>query len=359
MNSKAALDFGFLREDAFIHRLYLEQRRTERSRRPFILLLLESILLKTNLKEEVCGRILKILAKSIRETDVRGWYESRAAIGVIFTEIGSIDGRSAGDALVGKIRGLLQTELSALEVGQIRLSFYVFPEDWDKERDSSTLYPESTRKRWSARIMKRFIDVCGSLTALALSSPLLLVIAAMVKLTSKGPVFFRQERVGRHGRRFTFLKFRSMYINSDQNLHREYVKTLIAGAVTPQGDSGETKVFKLTNDPRVTNLGRFLRKTSLDEVPQFWNVLLGEMSLVGPRPPIPYEVESYDIWHRRRLLGVKPGITGLWQVNGRSRTTFDEMVRLDLQYAKSWSLWMDLKILFQTARAVAAGDGAY
>ncbi len=122
---------------------------------------------------------------------------------------------------------------------------------------------------------------------------------------------------------------------------------------------GHRKFYKLTNDPRITRIGGFLRKTSFDEIPQFLNVLRGEMSLVGPRPPIPYEVESYDIWHRRRLLGVKPGITGLWQVAGRSRTTFDEMVRLDLQYAKSWSFWLDLKILLQTPRAVVAGDGAY
>jgi lipopolysaccharide/colanic/teichoic acid biosynthesis glycosyltransferase len=117
-------------------------------------------------------------------------------------------------------------------------------------------------------------------------------------------------------------------------------------------------VYKLTADPRITPIGRFLRKTSLDELPQFFNVLKGEMSLVGPRPPVSYEFESYGLWHRQRLSSVKPGITGLWQVDGRSRVTFDEMVRLDIRYARSWSLWLDLKILVQTPRAVVSGIGA-
>ena len=118
-------------------------------------------------------------------------------------------------------------------------------------------------------------------------------------------------------------------------------------------------VYKLTNDPRVTRVGRFLRRTSLDELPQFINVLKGEMSLVGPRPPIPYEVDAYQTWHRGRILEAKPGITGLWQVNGRSRLAFDDMVRLDLRYARSWCLWLDIKILLQTPKAVVLGEGAY
>ena len=126
-----------------------------------------------------------------------------------------------------------------------------------------------------------------------------------------------------------------------------------------QAEGSKAAVYKLTNDPRVTPLGRFLRKTSLDELPQLFNVLLGNMSLVGPRPPLPYEYDRYDVWHRRRVFEVKPGITGLWQVTGRSRTTFDEMVRLDLNYAKAWSVWLDLKILSRTPMAVVSGDGAY
>jgi lipopolysaccharide/colanic/teichoic acid biosynthesis glycosyltransferase len=143
-------------------------------------------------------------------------------------------------------------------------------------------------------------------------------------------------------------------------MHHEYVRRLIVGG-TAKAEAGEAKpvVYKIANDPRVTPVGRFLRKTSLDEFPQFWNVLWGEMSLVGPRPPLHYEFEMYDLWHRRRVFEVKPGVTGLWQVCGRSRTCFDDMVRLDLRYSRSWSLWLDLKILMATPRAVLTGDGAY
>jgi lipopolysaccharide/colanic/teichoic acid biosynthesis glycosyltransferase len=151
-----------------------------------------------------------------------------------------------------------------------------------------------------------------------------------------------------------------MYVNNDASAHKAFVRQLIAGqpAGNPSNGNG-TAVYKLTKDPRITRVGAFLRKTSLDELPQFWNVLRGDMSLVGPRPAIAYEVEAYDIWHRRRVLEAKPGITGLWQVNGRSRIKFDDMVRLDLRYAKTWSPWMDLKILLRTPVAVVFGDGAY
>jgi lipopolysaccharide/colanic/teichoic acid biosynthesis glycosyltransferase len=358
----AILDSRFLTEEVFVARLHLEQRRTERSRRPFVFLLLESAsLLRVDQKHGVCDRIAEVLSTSIRETDVRGWYKSGYAIGVIFTEIGAADGRITGKALIAKIGGLLASKLTADQIGQIDLSYYLFPEDWDKETGSAraVLYPDTPRSVRSSQLAKRCLDIAGSLTGLVLASPLLLVIAAAIRLTSKGPIFFRQERVGQYGRKFTFLKFRSMRVNNDHAIHREFVKSLIAGAADSQSAPAQQKVFKLTNDPRITAVGKFLRKTSLDELPQFLNVLLGQMSLVGPRPPIPYEVESYDIWHRRRLLEVKPGITGLWQVNGRSRTTFDEMVRLDLQYAKSWTVWLDVKILLKTPRAVVAGDGAY
>jgi lipopolysaccharide/colanic/teichoic acid biosynthesis glycosyltransferase len=203
------------------------------------------------------------------------------------------------------------------------------------------------------------MDVTGSLVLLAMLSPVFFFIAAAIKLTSRGPVLFRQQRIGEHGTPFTFLKFRSMFVNNDSSEHKEYVRQLIAGQASkhPANGNGEG-VFKLTNDSRITPVGSFLRRTSLDELPQFLNVVRGEMSLVGPRPPVPYEVEAYATWHRRRLLEAKPGITGLWQVQGRSRVGFDEMVRLDLRYARQSSPWLDLKILLQTPRAVIAGDGA-
>jgi lipopolysaccharide/colanic/teichoic acid biosynthesis glycosyltransferase len=147
---------------------------------------------------------------------------------------------------------------------------------------------------------------------------------------------------------------------NDPSIHREYVRRFIAGEADPAVvGHNQNVVYKIQDDARVTRVGKFLRKTSLDELPQFINVLKGEMSLVGPRPPIPYELEAYQIWHRRRVLEAKPGITGLWQVNGRSRLRFDDMVRLDLQYAKAWSLWLDIKILLQTPRVVLSCEGGY
>src|SRR5690242_461421 len=214
---------------------------------------------------------------------------------------------------------------------------------------------ECKRAKRLSLFAKRILDILGSLFAIIIFSPLFISIAAAVKLTSKGPIFFRQERVGLGGRRFTFLKFRSMKCGSDPHIHQEYIRRFIAGKIT-EAPGG---AFKIKNDPRLTRIGAFLRRTSLDELPQLFNVLKGDMSLVGPRPAIPYEIDLYQPWHRGRFLEVKPGITGLWQVVGRSRTTFDEMVRLDLQYAKQWSLWLDIKILLQTPRAVLSREGAY
>ena len=190
--------------------------------------------------------------------------------------------------------------------------------------------------------------------------PFFVAIAIAIKLTSKGPIFYRQVRLGQYGKRFTFLKFRSMYYRNDPSIHEQYVKQYIAGATGTESAVGcAQKPFKLTADPRITPFGRFLRKSSLDELPQFLNVLAGHMSLVGPRPPVTYEFEHYDLWHRQRLMMMKPGITGLWQVAGRSRVKFDDMVRMDIRYVKSWSLWLDIKILLQTPVVILLGDGAY
>jgi exopolysaccharide biosynthesis polyprenyl glycosylphosphotransferase len=208
------------------------------------------------------------------------------------------------------------------------------------------------------KVMKRWLDVIGAITGLMLFSPLLLLTAFLVKTTSRGPILFKQKRVGYRGESFTFLKFRTMYHNCENRIHQEYVKSLIQGKNGSINNGSEDQpVYKIKNDPRITPIGRFLRKMSLDELPQLWNVLTGEMSLVGPRPPIPYEVEEYQKWHRRRVLEAKPGITGLWQVSGRNKTTFDEMVRLDIQYTRRWSLALDVKILLKTIKVMLFPDG--
>lgn len=194
---------------------------------------------------------------------------------------------------------------------------------------------------------KRIIDIIGASVGLIILGPLVMLpTAIIIKLTSPGPILFRQKRSGLHGRLFTMYKFRSMVNNAEM---------LRAELEAYNEQTGP--VFKMTNDPRVTPFGRFIRKTSIDELPQLWNVLKGEMSLVGPRPPIPSEVEQYDPWHRRRL-SMKPGITCLWQISGRNNIPFDQWMKLDLQYIDNWSLWLDLKILFRTIPVVLAGIGA-
>jgi lipopolysaccharide/colanic/teichoic acid biosynthesis glycosyltransferase len=247
------------------------------------------------------------------------------------------------------------------------VTLHLFPESLEKgfpDRVADIkLYPdlaEKASKKKLPMLVKRAIDVVGSSVMLVAMAPALVFIAAAIKLTSKGPILFKQERLGRFGKIFNCLKFRTMYTDNDPKVHREFVQRFIAGAKGAENENGaEPAVYKITNDPRVTKIGRLLRSTSLDEFPQFWNVLCGEMSLVGPRPPLRYEFEVYDCWHRRRVLEVKPGVTGLWQVSGRSRTCFDDMVRLDLQYSQGWSLWLDVKILLATPGAVLNGDGAF
>ncbi|MGI8567452.1 MAG: sugar transferase [Pyrinomonadaceae bacterium] len=210
----------------------------------------------------------------------------------------------------------------------------------------------------AARLVKRTSDIVISSLALSILAPLWMVIAALIKFDSRGPVFYRQERVGMDGRIFMFLKFRTMHTNSDDAAHREYQRKYIAGRPDTNLGDGERPVYKLHDDPRVTRTGRVLRRLSLDELPQLLNVLRGDMSVVGPRPPIPYEVEAYELWHRKRL-DMKPGVTGLWQVSGRNRLPFEEMVRLDLFYIENWSLWLDLRIILRTLPVMLRGDDAY
>ncbi len=359
---------SLLPEAAFLHALCLERKRAERSRRLFVLLLLDpgESSLKSTAHTEMDGVVAAVCA-SVRETDIAGWYKDRAILGVIFSELGSADRESILTALRAKVTAALRARLRQEELDRVRLSFHCFPEDLEGHNTgfppSAKLYPDLVQRDQTtraSRVIKRVIDVLGSTLALAVLSPLFLMIAAAIRLSSPGPILFRQKRIGQHGVPFTLLKFRSMYCANDSQIHRDYIKRFISGDVNSDksGTNGKV-VYKIVKDPRVTTVGRFLRKTSLDEVPQLLNVLKGDMSLVGPRPPIPYEVDSYDVWHRRRLLEMKPGLTGLWQVSGRSKLRFDDMVRLDLQYARAWSLWLDIKILVRTPRAVFSGDGAY
>jgi exopolysaccharide biosynthesis polyprenyl glycosylphosphotransferase len=207
-----------------------------------------------------------------------------------------------------------------------------------------------------AQMLKRTFDLIVSALAIVLLFPFWLLIALLIKLDSKGPVFYTQERVGMDGRLFLLYKFRTMKAGADAELHREYQKAFIAGRAEANLGNDSKPTYKLRADPRITRIGKLLRRISLDEVPQLLNVLLSDMSLVGPRPPIPYEVEAYELWHRKRL-DMKPGLTGLWQVSGRNRLPFEEMVRLDLFYIENWSLLLDLKIILRTGFVMIGGQG--
>lgn len=198
------------------------------------------------------------------------------------------------------------------------------------------------------RVTKRWMDVCGSLVALILLMPLFVVVAVWLKLDSPGPLIYRQIRVGLNGRQFFFYKFRSMYVDSDVR----------RAALEKENESRDGVIFKMKNDPRITRCGRFIRKYSIDETPQFINVLLGDMSLVGPRPPLPSEVAQYSLDDRKRLETL-PGITGIWQILGRSDIPFREQVVLDKEYIRGQGFWKDVLILFKTIPAVLAGKGAY
>jgi lipopolysaccharide/colanic/teichoic acid biosynthesis glycosyltransferase len=356
-----------LNEDTFNRMIAIERKRTERSKQPFLLMLLEAGGQAPPKSGGSLDGIVSALLPSIRDTDVIGWYKNRTIVGVMFTGL-EVNSKSAVLSMIlSRVSSAVGDKLTSEQFSQVSISFHFFPDNWGDgssgHPSNPALYPDllsSSNDRRTVVVIKRAMDIAGSTLMLILCMPLFSIIALAVKASSKGPVFFRQQRVGQYGKHFTFLKFRSMQVNNDHSIHREYITKFIASEANkqPSGAKGEG-VFKLTNDARVTRLGRFLRRTSLDELPQFLNVLRGEMSLVGPRPPIPYELAAYQTWHRRRLLEVKPGITGLWQVTGRSRVNFDEMVRLDLRYATSWSPSLDFTILMRTPLAVIKGEGAH
>jgi len=343
-----------------------ERKRSERSRKAYALVLVAvGDDLPTHKQENLLEKIATVLTTLTRDTDLTGWYQPPSVVGVIFTDISAHEKNAVIPIILARVTDTLHENLTEKQFSQISISIQYYPEDWQLEwsrRPSNpALYPDLASRDRSKRIalvIKRMMDIVGSAIALVSCAPLFLVIAMAIKLSSRGPVFFRQQRVGQHGRPFVILKFRSMYVNNDTSVHQKWFRNFYTGKAKWHLTGNGNGSYKLPNDPRVTRVGGLLRRTSLDEVPQFMNVLKGEMSLVGPRPPIPYEVDAYQAWHRRRVLEAKPGITGLWQVSGRSRVRFDEMVRLDLRYACTWSIWLDLKILLKTPAAVFSGEGA-
>ena len=338
----------------FLKQLRLEKRRTDRSRAPLSMVLFHSGK-KGDELDNVKG-LLELLRNSKREIDVLG-YLSEDLIALLLLDTSKEGAQEFMRKIKNRVSDLQYSIITGTYPDQLFDCLLM------EHRDLPNSYPffldDPTEPTQFGCLLKRSLDIVGSMIGILLFSPLMLTIGILIKATSPGPVIFKQSRLGKRGVLFVFYKFRSMSLNVDDRIHREYVTSLIKGhhAAINQGDTAKP-LYKIKSDPRVTRVGRVIRKTSMDELPQLFNVLMGEMSLVGPRPPIPYEAEKYEPWHLRRILEIKPGITGLWQVEGRSKTSFDDMVRLDLRYIRNCSLILDLKILIKTVMVVLRCDGA-
>lgn len=343
-----------LAKSFFLEYVRREQLRAIRSKSKISLVIVSMDRQGTAGPEELYD-LSKVVQHLVRETDLLGWYAENA-IAILLPDTDE-DG---AQECVQRIQAQEFPHPLSLEIlAYPRLPAFLARES--KRSASLSSAPIDSEPPLASRTqvaLKRLQDIVGSLTGILLLSPVMLLAGIAVKATSKGPIIFKQVRLGKDGKPFVFLKFRSMYANADQNVHRDHVKTLIAGAGNEQQEAEKKAWFKMDADPRITPVGRFLRKTSIDELPQLFNVLRGDMSLVGPRPPIPYEVEAYSPWHLRRILEVKPGVTGLWQVEGRGAISFDDMVRLDLQYARHWTVLMDIEILIKTVKVVLLCRGS-
>lgn len=352
-------------EGLFRDTIIRERKRTERSGLAMVMLLIG---VQDGRREDaslLSGEVAKALSAIKSDINIMGWFERQTIMGLIVPDIDTVTLAATCERLEAEFRREMTTRCGGDLAERLTIRLRVYPEprrlgEEELQHVDPFLYPELHANQQTItnfQILKRGVDILGSLLLLILLSPLLLSIAGLVKLTSRGPVVFRQVRIGQMMKPFMICKFRTMYADADHGIHHDYVSWFISSSGKAK-EQGKNAFFKMTNDPRITPIGHILRKTSLDELPQLWNVLRGDMSLVGPRPPLWYELQQYKPWHRHRVLEAKPGITGLWQVTGRSRTTFDEMVRLDLRYARSRSLWADIKILLATPAAVIKGKGA-
>ncbi|MDI1231728.1 MAG: sugar transferase [Methylobacter sp.] len=340
----------------FLKQLRLETLRAQRSKSTLSLILL-TLDKEADVKSINMNEILGIIREKTRDTDMSG-FVNHNAICVLLPDTDEAGAKAICAKLANENSPFSMTTSSYPDhiFESLTKNGYVRPDAFPFELwDSGGLIDAS----WFKPLLKRGLDVVGSIFGIFIFMPVMLITALAIKVTSPGPVIFSQIRLGKQGTPFTFYKFRSMHVNMDNQIHREYVQDFIKGnhAKVNQGDT-EKPLYKIKSDPRITRVGKFIRKTSIDELPQFFNVLKGNMSLVGPRPPLAYEAEKYQAWHLRRILEMKPGITGLWQVEGRSKTEWNDSVRLDIRYIQNWSLLYDLKILLRTVKEVLKCRGA-
>jgi lipopolysaccharide/colanic/teichoic acid biosynthesis glycosyltransferase len=356
-SSRYHVNFGEIFYDTgFLKQLRFEMLRAQRSNSALslILLALDKEIAETSI---AMNEVLNLVRVNTRDIDIIGFLnENTIAILLPYTN------EEGAKATYGKLVSVNKnTHFSTTIVTYPDQIFESLVKNGCVQADSFffDLYDSMDGASWFQSKLKIGIDIVGSVICILALMPVMLITALVIKVTSPGPVIFKQLRLGKHGIPFTFYKFRSMYVNMDDQIHREYTQNLISGQQKEiNHGSEENPLYKIKSDPRITRIGKFIRKTSIDELPQFFNVLKGEMSLVGPRPALSYEVEKYKPWHLRRILEVKPGITGLWQVQGRSVVGWDDSVRLDIQYIKERSLIFDLKILLRTVKVVLSCKGA-
>ena len=348
--AEAPRDDDLLPRNIFMRDLRREKLRADRSSSSLSLVVFTAATLSGD--GEACfAELLDVLHARTRETDAVGHLD-RDRIAVLCPDTDA-DGASN---LARKIEQVLRSGSWTIECATYPGT--VFDELVETRRAAARVQPFVQVDHSRGYAAKRLFDITGALAMLAVLWPLMVLVALAIALTSRGPVIFKQKRLGQGGRPFTFYKFRSMVQDGDDRVHRSYIASYIAeDAKADQGAERGTP-YKLRTDPRITRIGRLIRKTSIDELPQLFNVLRGDMSLVGPRPPIPYEAAHYQSWHLRRVTSMKPGLTGLWQVEGRGRVTFNDMVRLDLRYIRDCSLVVDLKILAKTVVVVLRCVGA-
>ena len=343
-------------DTGFLKKLRFEMLRAQRSNSSLSMILL-TLDKKTDKEPTNMSEILDLVRLNTRDIDIRGFLNEKT-IAILLPYTNEKGAKEICEKLLNENqKPQFSTNIvtypdqifeSLAQNGCIRSDAFFFE-----------LYDSMDGASWLQSKLKIGIDIVGSIICIIVLMPIMLVTALAIKLTSPGPIIFSQLRVGKQGIPFRFYKFRSMHINMDDRIHREYTRELISGNQEKINQGDEEKPFyKIKFDPRITKIGKFIRKTSIDELPQFFNVLRGDMSLVGPRPPLSYEVEKYKSWHLKRILEMKPGITGLWQVEGRSMVGWDDSVRLDIKYIKDWSLRLDLKILLKTFKAVINGKGA-
>ncbi len=349
-------------EQIFRSVLVRERKRANRFDQPFLLLLVSvdgdsSVGTSTS-----WHAVVEALAAVKRDTDVVGWFEGRSVIGLIVPDVGASCSTLSQD-LESRVRRELGTRLGPDDRERFSLRLHAHPEVKAANEiavapvDPLLSSPPREEQEPLRYALKRALDIIGSVAILLVLTPLLLLVAALIKLTSPGPVFFRQKRVGQLAKPFTMLKFRSMHVNNDDAIHQQYVSWFIKSS-SQKTDAASRVSSRSPTIHGSRRSGSFCARPASTSCHSSGTSSEAKCRSSGPRPPLPYEVEQYKAWHCRRVLEAKPGITGLWQVTGRSRTTFDEMVRLDLRYARSHSLWTDIRILLATPRAVISGKGA-